>query len=150
MDISEPVEVIESIEDFAKSSVKKPASPKKGTTVKKRTTVKKGAARAAGPVAPPVVKAEVGKVVAYHADKNQPVPAPRQIVITATFNPVFITDQPKRMPTTTSTPTHTTSTPTTFTPETTTTTPIQTMTTSSPSDFLQYVTYSPAEMPSAT
>jgi len=159
--IPEPFEeVIESIEDFAKSSAKKaakkPASPKK-STAKKPSSPKKGAAGGAaapavkapagpGPVAPPVVKAEVGKVVAYHADKNQPVPAPKQIVITATFNPVFITAQNKRMATTPM-PEFTTPMPE-FT-----TTPIplmmeQTTTTTVPSDYLQYVTYAPTQMPS--
>jgi hypothetical protein len=182
--IPEPFEeVIESIEDFAKSSAKKAASPKK-STAKKPSSPKKGAAAikapsspkkgaaappaapavkapaGPGPVAPPVVKAEVGKVVAYHADKNQPVPAPKQIVITATFNPVFITAQNKRMmttftpETTTFTPEMTTFTPemTTLTPETTTPIPImmeQTTTTTVPSDYLQYVTYAPTtQMPS--
>lgn len=155
--LEEPIEVIESIEDFAKSSAKKPASPKK-SAAKKPSSPKKGApvapaapiAGPVGPVAPPVVKAEVGKVVAYHADKNQPVPAPKQIVITATFNPIFITAQNKRMPTTFTPETTTSLTPettTSLTPEITTPVMEQTMTTSMPSDFLQYVTYAPTQMP---
>lgn len=109
--IPEPIEIIESVEDFARAaSPKRAVSP---TVANKR---------------PPVMKAQVGKVVAYHATQKQPVPVPKQITVIATFKPIFVAPEK--------------------TPDTTTPVPEeQIITTSTPSDFLQYVTYAPTEMP---
>ena len=161
MDVLEENEIIESVEDFVRKSTasKKSTTAKKATTTAKKatTTAKKATTTAKkGPlpaVAPPVVKAEVGKVVAYHADQNQPIPSPKQITVIATFNPVFITAQNKPLPQpfSTAAPESSTVPPSTGPPETT---PFPMEMTVSPSpivsvmaDQLQYVTYAPAEMP---
>jgi hypothetical protein len=93
-------------------------------------------------VAPPVIKAEVGKVVAYHADQNQPIPSPKQITVIATFNPVFITAQNKPLPPSTGPPMFYETSPS----------PMDMSVSPSPilsvlTDQLQYTTYAPTEMP---
>lgn len=118
----------------ASSSKKGEISPKKGAPAspKKGAVLAPVAKPVAGPVAPSKIQAEVGKITAYRADEKQPVPAPKQFMIIATFVPTFITAQNKG--------------------EVTSTISSQQMqtVTYAPSEQLQTVTYAPSPLPPTT
>lgn len=86
---------------MAPKSPKRAASPKKQSppSPKKQSPLspKKSGVAPVAPVAPgSTVQQKLGKIMAYYADQNQPVPAPKQFMIIATFVPTFITAQNKQ------------------------------------------------------
>lgn len=123
------------IEEFTKGAPAKKSAAKKVVPAKKVVAVKPSAVKK-GPVAPPpIVQNKVEKIIAYHADTNQPVPTPKRFMIVATFSPIFITAQNKRVATTMAP-----------SPEVYfTTMPPEIMTTIIPSEEIQFVTtYTPS------